>query len=133
LLMRHQQMGAAQETGAGILSLDLAASTLQQTDIGLGLRFETQPIVLDDSDLTLMLDASYTRVLGDTANSTTTLLGRSITATGADLDPNVFRVSGQFNLDSATGTGPSWFGRYGAQVQGSTVSHSANFGMTLSF
>ena len=134
LMARHQQVGAAQETGAGVFGLELAAHEYSQAEIGLGLRFQSLPIALDDSDLTFLLDASYSRLLGDTdLNSTATLLGRPITTTTGHLDPNIVRFGGAFNLTSTTVSGMSFFGRYGAQIQGETVSHAASVGLKLSF
>lgn len=127
-------MGAAQEAGAGVFGLELSAHEYSQAEIGLGLSFQSLPIALEDSDLTFLLDASYSRLLGDTdINSTATLMGRPITTTTGHLDPNIIRLGGAFNLASTTGSGMSFSGRYGSQIQGETVSHAASVGLKLSF
>ena len=130
---RWQNTGAARETGAGIFSLDLPASSLSQFEAGPGLRVSSAPMQMSSGVLRVRADASYGRLMGDNAYQTNVeLLGRPIAASSAAVGRDVLRVGANVNFASDGGRF-SGFAGYSGAFQRNANAHTVGAGLRLSF
>ncbi len=112
------------KTGAGVFNITVASSTITQAEIGPGLRTDRTLSVVDTWEVAGAFDAAYGYVLGDHTPAThATLLGRSITSSGAEIGRHVATIGAELSLDEME-TGLSASLRYEGRFRENALSHS---------
>lgn len=134
LIARWQETDASTESGAGIFSLNLPASSHSQWEAGPGIRYETGAVALSSHSLKLTLDLSYSRLLGDNSLATpVVLLGREIESHTAAAGRDVLRLGAQFDLTAASASGINWFAAYDGAFQTRASAHTFALGAHMRF
>lgn len=130
---RWQQTNSFREVGAGIFSLNVPSSSMNQFAFGPGLRWSSAPIEMKHATLRFETDIAYARMTGDLRNKTdVSLLGRRIEGSTAEIGRDVLHFGGQLKI-SGDDEQFSGFVGYNGSLQKRTVSHSVSAGLRINF
>jgi uncharacterized protein with beta-barrel porin domain len=130
---RWQDTGSFVETGAGIFSLSVASSTLEQYEIGPGVRLSSPQMAFEGFAARASLDLAYAHLSGDRAHETTaSLLGTSIRARTAEVGEHVFKVGSEIEVTGSNGRSSGVLS-YDGRFQDNATAHTVTAGFRLAF
>jgi hypothetical protein len=126
LTVVSQRTGSSTETGADIFSLQVASSSLDQVEGGIGVRAQAGGIVWHAFNIAPSVDLAYGRLGGDVAFPVDfELLGSEFSANGAGIGRDVFRIGAQLDVlrfDDSVGGFLAYDGRFQQNAQNNTFS-----------
>ena len=124
----RQYLGAVDETGTSILTLDAASARSVNSEVGVGVKVSAAPVALKDFTATPSLNVAYGRGFGDFSR-TVQILGSTV---NSEIRPSKNRVQLQADL-LLTRPGTNFDGTlsYRTSLSSDVVSHSfsANLGI----
>lgn len=130
---RWQSTNAARETGAGVFSLNLPASTYGRFEAGPGIRWASAPVQMTSGTLRVKTDLSYARLMGNNAHLTNVeLLGRTIAGSSAAVGRDILRVGAHANIVGNGGRFTGFAG-YNGTFQRNANAHTFGGGLRVSF
>ncbi|MBW3098355.1 S8 family peptidase [Pseudohoeflea coraliihabitans] len=131
--VRWQETGDFSESGAGIFALDLAQQSIQQFEIGPGIRLQTPTTIIGDHLARATLDVGYAWLTGDRDHPVAAgLLGSEFEGRTAELGEHMLRIGTDLEI-AGSDTATTAVLSYDGLLQENASSHTISLGFRRTF